>query len=92
MLRGAGASAAGLAAIAVAGPAAPAFAAAKRPTASARGGSSADGRSDGIAEPVVVHLRDVRSGEMDFFAGTSQVRLRDPDLAARLARASRAAR
>jgi hypothetical protein len=92
MLRGAGASAAGLAAIAVAGPAAPALAAASRPAAPARGGASADGSSDGMSEPVVVHLRDVRSGEMDFFAGTSQVRLRDPDLAARLARASRASR
>jgi hypothetical protein len=37
----------------------------------------------------VVHLRDVRSGEMDVFAGTRQVRLTDPDLAARLTRAVR---
>jgi hypothetical protein len=37
----------------------------------------------------VVHLRDVRSGEMDVFAGTSRTRLRDPELAARLARAAR---
>jgi hypothetical protein len=89
MLWGAGAGAAGLAAIAVAGPAAPALAAANRATAPARSGSRVDGRSDGISEPVVVHLRDVRSGEMDVFAGTSHTRLRDPDLAARLARAAR---
>ena len=89
MLWGAGAGAAGLAAIAVAGPAAPALAAANRPTAPAGGGSRADGRSDGIFEPVVVHLRDPRSGEMDVFAGTSHTRLRDPDLAARLAQAAR---
>jgi hypothetical protein len=44
---------------------------------------------DGAAEPVVVHLRDARSGEMDVFAGTSQARLRDPDLAARLVAAIR---
>jgi hypothetical protein len=38
---------------------------------------------------VVVHLRDAASGEIDVFRGTSQVRLRDPELAARLMRASR---
>src|SRR5262249_22590052 len=40
-------------------------------------------------EPVVVHVRDARSGEMDVFAGTTQSRLRDPELAARLTRAVR---
>ena len=40
-------------------------------------------------EPVIVHVRDVRSGEMDVFAGESQTRLRDPGLAARLTRAVR---
>ena len=39
-------------------------------------------------EPVVVHVRDVRSGDIEFFAGTSHVRLRDHALAARLARAA----
>ena len=50
------------------------------------------GRAAGVSgsqEPVIVHVRDVRSGEMDVFAGTSQVRLRDPGLAARLAQAVR---
>jgi hypothetical protein len=89
MLWGAGVSAAGLAAIAVAGPAAPALAAAKRPAAPAASGSVADGSSDGVSGPVVIHLRDVRSGEMDVFAGTSHTRLRDPELAARLAKAAR---
>ena len=41
------------------------------------------------AEPVIVHVRDVRSGEMDVFAGTEQVRLHDPALAAKLTRAVR---
>jgi hypothetical protein len=40
-------------------------------------------------EQVVVHVRDARSGEMDIFAGTSQTRLVDPALAARLVRAAR---
>jgi hypothetical protein len=92
MLWGAGVGAAGLAAIAVTGPAAPALAAANRPTAAATGGSTVGGKNDGISEPVVVHLRDARSGEMDVFAGTSHTRLRDPELAARLARATWAAR
>jgi hypothetical protein len=89
MLRGAGAGAVGLAAIAVAGPAVPALAAANRPAAPAVGGSRTDRKNDGIFQPVVVHLRDPRSGEMDVFAGTSHTRLRDPELAARLARAAR---
>jgi len=41
------------------------------------------------AEPVIVHVRDVRSGEMDVFAGTEQVRLHDPGLAAKLTQAVR---
>jgi hypothetical protein len=45
------------------------------------GAASADG-------PLVIHVRDARTGEMDIFAGTTQTRLRDPALAARLVRAS----
>ena len=37
--------------------------------------------------PIVVHVRDARSGDIEVFAGTSQTRLRDKDLAARIARA-----
>jgi hypothetical protein len=33
----------------------------------------------------VVHVRDVRTGDMDIFAGTTMTRLRDRALAARLA-------
>jgi hypothetical protein len=87
VLRGAaGAGAAGLAAAAVAGAAAPALAAAA-PTSSRRQAPGAAGNEAAADHPVVVHLRDARSGEMDIFAGTSHTRLRDPDLAARLARA-----
>jgi len=36
-----------------------------------------------------VHVLDARSGEIDVFRGTSQTRLHDRELAARLVRASR---
>jgi hypothetical protein len=39
--------------------------------------------------PIVVHVRNPRSGEIDVFSGTSQTRLRDKDLAARIARTVR---
>ena len=35
----------------------------------------------------MVHVRDARSGDIEVFAGTSQARLRDQDLAARIVRA-----
>jgi hypothetical protein len=44
---------------------------------------------DADADQIVVHVRDAESGEIDVFRGTSQTRLRDPELAARLVRASR---
>jgi hypothetical protein len=37
--------------------------------------------------PLMVYLRDATTGEMDVFAGTSQVSLRDPALATQLLRA-----
>lgn len=88
VLRGvAGAGAAGLAVAAVAS-AGPALAAAK-PAPPRRQAATAATNEATTAGPVVVHVRDARSGEMDIFAGTSHTRLRDPDLAARLARAVR---
>ena len=39
------------------------------------------------AAPVVVYLRDVSSGELEIFTGTSRAQVHDPALAARLARA-----
>ncbi len=100
MLRtAAGASAAGL----VAGgafAALPAAAAARpsrsKPSADRTGRSAASTTHDAAAHPgreddgpLVIHVRDARTGEMDIFAGTTRTRLRDPELAARLARASR---
>jgi hypothetical protein len=47
------------------------------------------GAQDGGSEAVVVHVRDIRRGEMDVYRGTSHVRVTDRALAARLAGASR---
>ena len=38
------------------------------------------------AGPIVVHVRDARSGDIEVLSGTSATRLRDKDLAARIAR------
>jgi hypothetical protein len=97
LLRGAAtAGAAGLAAAAI-GAAGPALAATGSPPALDRShGRSTDrsaDRSPGLssgrvpAGPIMVHVRDARSGDIEVFAGTSQTRLRDQDLAARIARA-----
>jgi len=79
VMRGAaGLAGVGLAAGAITG-AITAPAAAAGPTRPAAGDASPAG-------PVIVHVRDVTSGEMDVFAGTSHARLTDPGLAARLVR------
>jgi hypothetical protein len=62
--------------------ASPALAAASRAAAPAAPDQSPD--HDG---PIVVHVRDARSGDIEVFAGTSQTRVRDKDLAARITRA-----
>jgi len=83
----AGLAGAGLAATAVGSLAAPAAAASVSAASRAHTGEAAG--VNGPAEPVIVHVRDLRSGEMDVFAGESKTRLRDPGLAARLAHAIR---
>jgi hypothetical protein len=89
MLGAAGAGVAGIAVTALAGTAVPAVAAAARPAGrTARGEAAGTGDAD-AAEQVVVHVRDARSGDIDLFRGTSHTRMRDPELAARLVRASR---
>jgi hypothetical protein len=40
-------------------------------------------------EPVVAHVRDASTGQIDLFVGTRHVRVRDHELAARLTRAVR---
>jgi len=87
VLRGAaGAGIAGLAATAlVSGSVSQALAAsASRDGADAAAPAPGAGQSD-----LVVHVRDARTGEMDIFSGTSQARITDPTLAARLTRAIR---
>lgn len=82
LLRGAaGAGAVGLAAAAGAG----AVMAAARPAEA----KAAPAAGQAGAEPLVVYLRDATTGEMEVFAGTSQVRFRDRALAAQLQRAAR---
>ena len=82
MLRGAAtAGAAGLAVTAIGSAASPAFAATSRPAGTA---SHSDVQT--AAGPIVVHVRDAKSGDIEVFCGTSQTRLRDKDLAARIAR------
>jgi nitrous oxide reductase len=82
LLQGAAAAgAAGLAVTALGAGASPAFAAASGPAAESQGEAQAP------AGPIVVHVRDAKSGDIEVFSGTSQTRLRDTDLAARIARA-----
>lgn len=50
---------------------------------------SANAAGTASGEPIVAHVRDVRTGEVDLFVGTRKVRFRDPQLAARLAEAAR---
>ncbi|HMH91261.1 MAG TPA: hypothetical protein VK586_09280 [Streptosporangiaceae bacterium] len=52
----------------------------------ARGGAAEP--SAHPAEPIIAHVRNARTGEIDVFRGTSQTRLHDPALAALLIRAS----
>jgi len=83
----AGASAAGIATAAFGGVLTPASAA----TRSGPGASTARPTVEDDNQPgdVVLHVRDAAAGEIDVFRGTTQIRLRDRDLAARVVRASR---
>ena len=81
VIRGAAtAGAAGLAATALGGALSPAAAASTRASASGGDVKAPSG-------PIVVHVRNAKSGDIEVFSGTSQTRLRDKDLAARIARA-----
>jgi len=88
VIRGAAtAGAAGLAVTALGGALSPAASASTR--ASARGAAPASAAADvkAPARPIVVHVRNAKSGDIEVFSGTSQTRLRDKDLAARISRA-----
>lgn len=78
----AGAGVAGIAATALVGTSA-------LPAIAATRGADARTEEETTTDQIVVHVRDAKSGEIDVFRGTSQTRLHDPELAARLVRASR---
>jgi hypothetical protein len=85
LLQGAAtAGAAGLVATAMGAAASPALAATSRPSAADQ--PQEHGEAKTPAGPIMVHVRDARSGDIEVFSGTSQTRLRDADLAARIAR------
>jgi hypothetical protein len=93
LLQGAAtAGAAGLAATALGAAARPALAASSRPPTPAwpptrpQGRGASTGAVAAGAGPIMVHVRDAGSGDIEVFAGTSQTRVRDADLAARIAR------
>jgi len=67
------------------GGALPAAASTTAAGASRGAGTAAAGESG----PVVVHVRDAATGEMDVFRGTTHTRVHDKELAARLIGASR---
>ena len=80
-----GAAAAGAAGLAVT-----ALGAAVRPAAAAASTTSsapAHGDLKAPEGPIVVHVRNAKSGDIEVFSGTSQTSLRDKDLAARIVRA-----
>jgi hypothetical protein len=92
VLRGAaGAGAAGIAVATLGGVAAPVPAAARAQTHDPRTPLTPSIPPDTAAagEDIVVHVRDAAAGQLDVFRGTTQTRLQDRDLAARLVRASR---
>jgi secreted PhoX family phosphatase len=91
LLQGAAAAgAAGLAVTAFGAAMSPAAAAASTTSSAPAHGdlkASAGGDVKAPAGPVVVHVRNAKSGDIEVFSGTSQTTLRDKDLAARIARA-----
>jgi hypothetical protein len=76
--------------VAAGGPAAQAAARPQDDAAQAGGAQAgAEAEDAGEAGPVIAHVRNARTGEIDLFRGTSQVRVHDTALAAHLIRASR---
>jgi hypothetical protein len=50
------------------------------------------GGQEASTGPLVLHVRDLRTGDIELFSGTTKTRVRDRDLAARIARATRQGR
>jgi hypothetical protein len=91
LLQGAAAAGvAGLAVTALGTAVSPAAAAASTTSSAPARGAAKAPASGGLkapAGPVVVHVRDAKTGDIEVFSGTSQTSLRDKDLAARIVRA-----
>ena len=88
LLQGAAAAgAAGLAVTALGAAVRPAAAAASTAAAGTASSAPAHGDLKAPEGPIVVHVRNAKSGDIEVFSGTSQTSLRDKDLAARIARA-----
>jgi hypothetical protein len=91
VIRGAAtAGAAGLAVTALGGALSPAASASTRAAGSTRVAGAAAGTSheqNAADGPIVVHVRNAKSGDIEVFSGTGQTRVRDADLAARIVRA-----
>ena len=91
LLQGAAtAGAAGLAVTALGAAVRPAAAAASTTSSAPAHGdlkAPAGGDLRAPSGPIVVHVRNAKSGDIEVFSGTSQTSLRDKDLAARIARA-----
>jgi hypothetical protein len=90
VLRGAaGAGAAGVAATALSGLGAAAYAADAAPGRDARAADASAADSAESSEQLVVHVKDAKTGQIDVFRGTGQIRVHDRDLARHLDRISR---
>ena len=49
----------------------------------------AGGEGAALDEPLIAHVRDLSTGEIGLFSGTREITILDPQLAARLASATR---
>ncbi|MCX4744583.1 hypothetical protein OG455_03440 [Kitasatospora sp. NBC_01287] len=83
MRKAAAVGAAGLAVNLLAGSAV----AAAKPADQEPADDAAPAPADEHAQPMIVHVRDVRSGHLDLFSGEQHHRVQDPALAAALVRA-----
>lgn len=84
-----GAAAAGTAGIAVTTLGAAVGEAASKASTTREVGAPDGPRDAAGSEPVVLHIRDAATGEIEIFRGTTQTRLHDRELAAQILRASR---
>jgi hypothetical protein len=85
VLRGAASTGAAAIAVGAIGAAARKGEQAGGPRAATAGSLTATAGPEHAQDPIVVHIRDAGSGDIEVFRGTSQARLRDQDLAARIA-------